>query len=278
MPTLDIAGAALDPARVSRLVRDVAEAVILPRFRTLETGQIREKRPGDLVTIADEESEQRLEAGLGELLPGANVVGEEAAEHDPGVMDALSRSTPCWVIDPVDGTHNFADGKACFAVIVALVVAGEVRAGWIHDPVADRTLYAASGQGAWLDGRRLAPDPVRDVRKMRGSLGSGLRKRIEGRREQGASGLPREIVRYRCVGREYMDLAEGKLQFARYSNRLKPWDHAAGVLACREAGMTAKLMRSGAEYVPETGIVRDNLLLAPDPESWQALADLLDTP
>lgn len=278
MPALDIAGARLDPARVSSLIRDVAEAVILPRFRALETGDVREKRPGDLVTIADEESEQRLESGLTALLPGSAVVGEEASEHDPGVLEKLSQGAPCWVVDPVDGTHNFADGKACFAVIVALVLDGEVRAGWIHDPVADRMLYAAAGAGAWLDGRRLDPAPVREVARMRGSLGSGLKRRIEDRREAGGRGLPREIVRYRCVGREYMDLAEGTLQFARYSNRLKPWDHAAGVLACREAGMTAKLMRSGADYVPRGGIVRDNLLLAPDPESWDALARLLDTP
>jgi 3-hydroxyisobutyrate dehydrogenase len=80
--------------------------------------------------------------------------------------------------------------------------------------------------------------------------------------------------RYGSAGREYMDLARGALDFASYA-RLKPWDHAAGVLIHREAGGFSALRSDGSPYRPAPCIVEDTLLLAPDEGSWRRLHALL---
>ena len=111
-----------DSQRVAELMRETAAAELLPRFRTLAKEDIRFKRPGDIVTVADVASEQRLAAGLARILPGVPVVGEEAVEKDPGLVDLIGRpGETCWIVDPLDGTANFAAGKDRFAMIICLV-------------------------------------------------------------------------------------------------------------------------------------------------------------
>ncbi len=128
---------------------------MLPRFRHLATDEINEKSPGDLVTVADQESERALTHGLTALLPGSTVVGEEAVAADPRILDRLGDGGAVWIVDPVDGTNNFAAGKTPFAVMVALVRDGEPVAGWILDVVGDRLTVAEAGSGAYLDGVRV---------------------------------------------------------------------------------------------------------------------------
>ena len=140
-----------DSENVIAIIREVAAAEIMPRFRNLGADDVAQKRsPSDLVTTADLEAERRLTAALTALSPGSAVIGEEAAEHDPAVLSALAGESPVWLIDPVDGTNNFAHDKPCFAVIVAFCLGGETVAGWIHDPIADATMWAAKGRGAWI--------------------------------------------------------------------------------------------------------------------------------
>lgn len=274
MPTIP------DPAAVIRIIRDVAASEILPRFRNLAAGDIAHKRhPGDLVTVADTESERHLSQRLRALLPGSAVVGEEGAEADPGVLAALGEAPPVWLLDPVDGTVNFANGKPCFAVIVGLCVGGETRAGWICDPLAGETLWSVAGEGAWIDDadgrrRRLEPLAGRELAAMRGSLSPRAGDRLRAALAAEAGGVTPVSLRYGCAGREYMDLCRGVLQFAQYT-RLKPWDHAAGVLIHREAGGVSALRRGRTPYRPEPGIVEDTLLLAPDVATWETLDRLL---
>jgi fructose-1,6-bisphosphatase/inositol monophosphatase family enzyme len=73
-----------------------------------------------------------------------------------------------------------------------------------------------------------------------------------------------------------MDVARGKLHFSAYGGRLKPWDHAAGVLLHREAGGYSAFFGDGSAYRPESGIVRGRLLLAPDRDGWAELHGFLD--
>lgn len=271
-----------DIESVIETIRETAAKEIMPRFRTLTKDDITEKKPGDLVTTADIEAEKRLESLLKGLVPGSVVVGEEGAEADPKRLQALSGSAPVWVIDPVDGTFNFAHGKPCFATIIAYCVDGETLAGWIHDPVADVTVWSASGEGAWMgegakpgNNRLRVAEPVA-VSRLNGSLGSRLRRRLERRRQAGEGGIPNS-TQYHCVGREYMDLGRGELDYAHYARRLKPWDHAAGVLIHREAGGFSALTADGHPYHPaKSGDYSDQaLLLAPDGETWEALRNLL---
>lgn len=260
-----------DPQPVADILRAVARDIVLPRFRALERHEVSEKAPGDLVTIADVEAEARLAELLTVLLPGSVVVGEEDYERNPGVLAALEADDPVWVVDPVDGTHNFAHGVPCFAMIVGLCRNGETLAGWIYDPVEDRTAWTLKGQGAWLDGVRLRVSHPASRADCRGSLGNRLRARLDDMRVAGNADVPGHLVRYRCVGQEYIDLASGKLHFARYAGRLKPWDHAAGVLMHAEAGGFSQLVDSRAPYSPRDGILRQPLFLAPDASTWQAL-------
>ncbi len=111
-----------DLQRVAELMRETAAAELLPRFRNLAQEDIRQKRPGDVVTVADVAAEQRLASGLAKILPGVPVVGEEAVEADTGLLDLISRpGESCWIVDPLDGTSNFAAGRDRFAIIVCLV-------------------------------------------------------------------------------------------------------------------------------------------------------------
>lgn len=268
-----------------RIIREVAAREILPRFGNLGEGDVAHKRrPGDLVTIADMESERHLSARLQALLPGSAVVGEEGAEADPGVMAALGEATPVWLLDPVDGTVNFASGIPCFAVIVALCIGGETRAGWIYDPLAGETMWAIADGGAWIDDvsghrARLQISAGRPLAAMRGSLSRRAGERLVAAfavetGDAEAGGQTPSWVRYGCVGREYMDVCRGVLDFAQYA-RLKPWDHAAGVLIYREAGGMGALRRARTAYRAEPQIVEDTLLLAPDLPTWQTLDRLL---
>src|SRR5262249_46323974 len=131
-------------------------AEIMPYFEKLEHGDISEKKPGDLVTVADIAAERALTAALTRLLPGSVAVGEETVAADPGAIGALGGEAPVWIIDPIDGTVNFASGNPVFGVMIALFMGGETVMSWIYDPVKHRMATAARGEGAWQDGRRLA--------------------------------------------------------------------------------------------------------------------------
>lgn len=259
-----------DIDRVTRLIEEAAAIEIMPRFQRLAVGDVREKAPGDLVTIADEAVEARLSPLLTELLPGALVLGEEAAAADPTLLNHLLGEQSVWIIDPVDGTANFAEGRPAFALIVALVAAGRIEAGWIHDPVAGRTATAVAGEGAWLGEQRLrvAASPA-DTGDMAGVLLSGyfgsreLGRKVEARRRR-----LRALRSVRSAGLEYLRLVSGEMHFALFT-KLMPWDHAAGVLLHGEAGGYARYLEGGA-YEP-AAIARSGLLLAPDPDSWQRL-------
>ena len=130
-------------------VRDAARREILPRFRNLSADQIDTKSgPDDLVTVADRAAEARLTAAAQKLLPGALVVGEEGVAEDPAILDRFAEAELAVVIDPVDGTFNFARGLAIFGVILAVTRHGQTVFGLLYDPVMDDWVQAHRGGGA----------------------------------------------------------------------------------------------------------------------------------
>ncbi len=264
-----------DPETVQNIIRETAETEILPRFQNLSADDISEKAPGDLVTIADTEAEKALSQRLTDLLPGSLVIGEEGVAANPQVLNRLAQDKPVWIIDPVDGTRNFAHGTPCFAVIVSLVQNGQTMAGWIHDPIANTTLYAALGEGAWEASQRLQLVQNKPLAQMAGSLKRSQRHQLAERQSKGEAGLPSIVKRYRCVGREYMDLARGELGFAAYGGQLKPWDHAAGILIYREAGGFEAMADTGSVYQVRPRELRGEILLAPTQADWDTLKSLL---
>ena len=117
-------------AAVSALMRTVAEAVVMPRFRNLAAHEVLEKTPGELVTIADREAELRLTEGLAAIDGDTVIVGEEACAADPALMDKATAART-WIIDPIDGTATFAAGQPPFGIMIALVEDGVTQAGWL---------------------------------------------------------------------------------------------------------------------------------------------------
>jgi fructose-1,6-bisphosphatase/inositol monophosphatase family enzyme len=268
---------AVDIDRVSRLIIEAADEEIMPRFAKLAAGDVREKAPGDFVTVADEAMEHRLTALLQDLLPESVVVGEEAAARDGAVLHRLATDDPVWIIDPVDGTSNFAHAKGDFGVMVALIAGGHGVAGWIYDPVGRRMATAEIGAGAWVNGGRLgvAAAPS-DPAQLSGVLLAGFYGDLElGRRVQQRRERVRALKSRRCAASEYLRIASGEMHFALFS-KLMPWDHAAGVLIHGEAG-GYNAYADGGGYRPDR-ITAPALLLAPDRPSWQALYDRLIKP
>jgi len=261
-----------DIDRITRLLEEAAAEEIVPRFRSLADGEIRRKQGGEVVTVADEATEARLSVALGDLMPGSTVVGEEAVAGDPSVLERLSEDRPVWVIDPVDGTANFANGIGVFAVMLAFLREGEIRAAWIHDPLGDRTAVAEAGEGAWMAGRRLAVAGPKPLAEMRGTLHASqyatpeMARQVQARRER-----LQAIKSLRCAGAEYLRLASGEMHFSLFT-KMAPWDHAPGNLIHREAGGVA-LMLDGRAYDAVQPV--EGLLMAPDRASWTVLHDTL---
>lgn len=252
----------VDMQAVTRIIREAAEMEILPRFKNLQASQVREKKPNQLVTEADIQAEKVLSRRLQEILPGA-IVGEEGIESNPELMSALERPGVVWVIDPVDGTANFANGNPRFAVIVALVIDGITQAGWIHDPIPNRTITAEKGQGAWRGETRLTVAEEVPLAQMAGSV----KKR--GR----VADHVLHVARRGSAAHDYLDLVTGRLHFAHFK-KLMPWDHVAGVLIHAEAGGYGAMM-DGTPYTPVLH-ADGQILLAPGERSWRELAPLIE--
>ncbi len=267
----------LDPEKVTAVLREAAETEILPRFRALESHEIMEKGPGDLVTVADRASEKLLTRRLSGLIPTALMIGEEAHEVRPEALVELKDADWAWIIDPLDGTHNFAHGTARFAIIVALLRRGETAMGWIYDPNAAVVAVAQAGAGALIGGSQASLPPAPKISDMVGSLAPRRADSLRARQSTpDGPPLPCDFRRYRCVGLEYIDLALGKLNFARYAGKLMPWDHAAGVLMYREAGGHDGMTADGRPYAPSSPRPADALLLAPNRDSWKGLHAVLE--
>jgi fructose-1,6-bisphosphatase/inositol monophosphatase family enzyme len=238
-------------SQVADLIREVAAAELLPRFRNLSKDEVRQKRANDFVTVADIASEQRLASGLAKILPGVPVVGEEAVEDDAGLLDLIGRpGEMCWIVDPLDGTANFAAGKATFAVIVALIADRRTIGSWILDVPNGRMAIARAGRGVTLDGARVigsapagAPDGFvgyKVIKAFDTQLPAADRKRL-GR-----------VSTLRCAGAEYLEILSGRAAFSLY-RITKPWDHAAGALMMAEAG-GGSLRFDGSHYEPGQSI------------------------
>ncbi len=104
----------------------------MPRFRKLGIGDIRVKTEAtDLVTEGDEAAERYIKAEVSQILPGALFVGEESVASDPSLLEKLGHADLAFIVDPIDGTFNFASGMPLFGVMVSIVSKGETVAGII---------------------------------------------------------------------------------------------------------------------------------------------------
>ena len=232
-------------AQLARQARQaVAQAGRIVRENWRRPKAVRYKGPRDLLTETDLAVEQALAESLPRLLPGSALMGEETT----GVA-ALSR--PTWIVDPVDGTTNFAHGLPMVATSVGLWDAGRIVLGIVHLPVLREMFWAVRGQGAYLGSRRIrvsqAPDLARalvatgfpyDIPKflpdILRQLGAAL-PLAQGVRRMGAASVD---LAYVACGRY-----DAFFEFA-----LNPWDTAAGVLLIEEAGGRVGTMTGQEPY------------------------------
>ena len=245
----------------------------MPRFRKLGAGAIRTKSgPLDLVTDADEAAEAMITQGLHRLHPGCLVVGEEAAARDSALLDRLAAAPLAFVVDPVDGTSNYAAGLPLFGTMAAAVVHGQVAAAVIHDPVIDSSSIAVRGEGAWehaADGTTQDLHVAASVPVARMTGAASWRYLPAALRQAVLPNLWRlaQAYDFRCAAHEYRMLAAGHCHFLLF-NRLMPWDHLPGWLLHREAGgFSARF--DGSNYRP--GLVDGGLICTPDRDSYEAL-------
>jgi fructose-1,6-bisphosphatase/inositol monophosphatase family enzyme len=258
----------VDTDAVLILLQDVAEQVINPRFRALEDGEVHEKRPGDLVTVADHEAEVLITAALVEAYPDALVLGEEAYAHDPALLTRFSGAEHAFTLDPVDGTKNFVHGSEDHAVMVAEVRGGEVTRSWIWHPQ-HRTSYVAElGAGAYrtpaggaperLTRPAAPPEPIewRVVTSRRSWVG----RELDGLR-------PLELTWISC-GVDYPRLVEGRADVVLYGHS-NPWDHAPGSLLLSESGGRYGTL-DGRPYDPRSA-ERPGLIAAADSPTYDAM-------
>lgn len=239
-----------DPARVRAIVERVGAELAAPGFRDLKQSDIREKAGGEIVTAIDEAVEAALATALLEETPGAVVVGEEATAANPALLEALAEAPSAWIVDPIDGTANFAAGRPIFAIMLAYWHRGEVVQAWIHDPLGGAMAEAELGGGAWRDGRRLktAPAPER-LEAARGTVHASQFARPElARHLEPLRKRLTQLKSLRCAGHEYLRMLDAESDFSLFT-KIMPWDHAPGVLLLREAG-GAEATLSGAAYDP----------------------------
>lgn len=264
---------AADPQKVAAILAEVSAVEIMPRFRNLAARDIRKKRGEETVTVADEAAERALTPRLKALLPGSVAVGEEGAAENPALMDLLAGDAPVWVIDPIDGTRNFAAGKAEFAVMAALVARNVTLAAWIYRPVSGASYMAELGAGAWRNGARMEPprSPASDK-----DLVGTIRFMFfpEPSREALRAKAKARLAPFddnSCAGREYVRMAEGRQHYALF-RKMKPWDHLPGALIVSESGgRVAKW--DGSPYLPTD--TAGGILAAATPDAWRRIREFL---
>lgn len=255
---------------VTALMRDVAARIVMPRFRQLEPSEIIEKAPDDLVTIADRESEDALGEGLTAILPGSRIVGEEACAADPALVETIGDGA-VWIVDPIDGTHNFASGTSPFAIMIALAQDGGTQGAWIFDPVTGRLCHAHKGHGASIDGEAVTARGSGAALPVAGLSFTYLPKDMAADMEARAANKLDCVPIPRCAGEQYPRIVLGVNDISMFW-RTYAWDHAPGALFVTEAG--GRVARfDGTDYAPtQSGT---GMIAAATPELWEQAAQIL---
>ena len=211
-----------------------AGRILAERFgRTLE---ITNKSELDLVTESDLASERLIIERIKTYHPRHAILAEESGASSP--VDQELRSEWRWIVDPLDGTTNYAHGYPCFCVSMGLEHDGRMELGVVYDPMRDELFTAERGQGASLNGRRIQVSPVKSLSGALLCTGFpyDVRERSEFARHfanfiMNAQGVRRD-------GAAALDLAYvacGRFD-GFWEEGLKPWDVAAGALMVTEAG------------------------------------------
>lgn len=249
--------AALSPL-LTIMIRAAEKAgrVLVRDFGEIEQLQVSRKGPADFVTAADKRSEEIIFEELKKAKPDFSFLMEESGEvkgNDPENI---------WIIDPIDGTHNFMHGIPHWCISIALQSKGKVIAGVIYDPAKDELFYAEKGTGAFLRGNKRLRASGRN--QLEGCvISTGYGGLDSQRHDQFISEFDKVITQapmIRRMGAAALDLAyvaAGRLD-GYFERHIKPWDVAAGILLVREAGGMVSSIDDGADPVYSKNIIAAN--------------------
>ncbi len=230
---------------LQEILQTAAAQELLPRFQHIQQIAVEEKSDGSLVTAADLLMQQRLESRLRQHWPDIPLLGEEAsAEQQQALLDSAQR---LWILDPLDGTSNFAAGLPFFAVSLALLEAGEIRLGIIYDPLRKECFYAEKQRGAWLNGQRLSAQAPRTT--LQQGIGLIDFKRLPTALAAQLATQP-PYASQRSFGSVVLDwcwLATGRVHVYVHGKQ-KLWDFAAASLILSEAGGHAVSLEGEAVF------------------------------
>ncbi len=178
----------------------------------------------DLVTEMDELSQSMIVDSIKRNFPGEGIIAEEGVNEEKDHV---------WIIDPIDGTVNYAFGLPSFSISIAYMEDGVVKIGVVHLPKLGETYYARLGEGAYMNGERIGVSSRDDLKRSLGLLGffRGFTHRV-------LRDFEDRVVRMRILGSiavAIVYVAAGKADFA-IAKRANLWDIAAASLILKEAG------------------------------------------
>lgn len=186
------------------------------------------KGPQDFLTLADTKIDVLIRTALNAAFPDDTVLTEEAGGRS---------SIKCWVIDPIDGTANFARGLANFAISIAFCVDGVAELGIVFDPAADELFFARRGSGAWLNGKPLAIKA--ESTPETAAIDVGYARRTSAEAYLGVVGrlivAGYDVMQFGSAARGLAHVAAGRLD-GFYEAHLYAWDVLAGLLLVAESG------------------------------------------
>jgi len=241
----------------------VGRKILLDCFGRLKN--IEEKKQAGLVSEADKESENAINAKLKKILPDAEFLGEESSFAGATVKPGRAGKNGRWILDPLDGTTNYIHQFPLFCISLALEVDGDLKLAVIDVPLLNETYTAIRGEGAWVNGQKLGVSRTQVIEKSLLSTGF-FADDVPALDEQLKifSHFVRKARGVRRSGSAAYDLcqvARGVFD-AYWEKNLKPWDTAAGQLLVEEAGGIL-LTYDGRPYNPyENSLISGNPAMA----------------
>jgi myo-inositol-1(or 4)-monophosphatase len=233
------------------------EAGALLRERLHDRHTVQYKGEINLVTEADHLSESLIVERIRREFPGHDILTEESPETANG-------SDFRWIIDPLDGTTNYAHGYPVFCVSIALEVKGVIMLGAVYNPMLDELFTAEKGAGAFLNGRRLTVSRTETL--SRGLLATGFPYDIREDRNNNINYFNVMAFRAQAVrraGSAALDLAY--IAVGRFDGfwelKLMPWDTAAGWLLVEEAGGVVTDLRGDPYHLHSRNMLASNGLI-----------------